>query len=168
MIAIGIGGPPQAGKDTVANRLVDRWGFESKAFSELIVDEFKEEHGRIPSKGEMQIYGTMRRETKGDWYWIQQMAEWARSRTRIVLPGVRFPQELEWIQRQSHWALWRVQSDRKDTTGRDPDHICEHALDDFQGWSCIIRNDGEIDELHEMIDAALDAWGRAELGVPHK
>ncbi len=146
-------------------RLVKRWGFKSKAFSELIGDEFKELHGRWPSKTEMQKYGTQRRDEKGSWYWVTVMAAWARQHGRVVIPGVRFPQEVEWIQRQHHWCLMRVDSKRGDTFARDPHHICEHALDQFDGWNYIVSNDGSLDSLHESIDGCLLDWAEVEAGV---
>ena len=169
MIAIGIGGPSYVGKDEAAKRLVDRWGFHSKAFSELIVEEFQEVFGRQPTKGEMQDYGTERRERKGEWYWVKKMAEWARPLDRIVLPGVRFPQELEWIQRQRAWALWRVESSKLvDPTGRNPNHTTETSLDGFDGWSAVIRNDAEVLDLHINVDAALAEWAgqRTQMQAP--
>ena len=153
---IGVGGRPRTGKDTAALRLVSLYGFKSKAFSELIADEFRNKHNREPTKAECQIEGVAGREAHGADIWLKRMIAWAAMHDNVCVPGVRFPNEIEWIQSESG-LLWQILSTRNLPDDRNQNFITERSLDYFDNWDHRFLNNTTIDSLWAAIDSEMSS-----------
>jgi hypothetical protein len=75
-----------------------------------------------------------------------------------LITDLRFPNEVEEIKRRGG-ILIRMEGDPcgvRNRSKRDPNHISETALDSFQGWDIIIKNDKEdLDNLRNQLQTFL-------------
>lgn len=70
--------------------------------------------------------------------------------SKWIITDVRFPNEADAI--ISHGGIViKVERD----TGLDDQHISEHALDDYEHFSYVIKNNGTIDALIDKVKACL-------------
>jgi len=128
-----------------------------------------------------------RRTFFGQDYWLRRLKRTIdlSPADRFVICDVRFPNEVdfirqmgmsepEWFQRHmvndpsrpQKWmprrapcrsALWKVDGEPKEDTGRPADHPSEVELDGYDEWDEVIRNDDTLEELYEKGD---QAWKR--------
>ncbi len=165
---IGISGKAGAGKDTAAARLIAEHGFVRIAFADAlkagaqamfgfdyeqingskkeIVDE---RYGKSPRQI-MQLLGTeFGRKLVCDDVWLRVMRArldaWAH--VHVVIPDVRFPNELEAVQA---WGgqVWRVE--RPGVAAVNP-HPSETALDDAKFDRRLVNNQ-TIEVLNNDVD----------------
>lgn len=178
---IGLGHVARVGKDVAAARLVEEHGFTRLSTADLIREFCRELnpivnaavsappeyiemirynetiawHGEDSAKDKeaevrrlQQEVGQIMRRLYGQDFWSLQMERLIRDTPgSVVVSDVRFPNECE--------TLWGYGGAvvRIDRPGFAPlDHITDQALADFDGWNYIIRNDGDIDVLHERVD----------------
>jgi hypothetical protein len=172
---IGVSGYAQSGKDTVANYLVENYGFVKISFADPIrealykldpkirVDEMVgaslanavdhmgwEEVKKLSSDARelLQRMGTeVGREMFGKDFWVNQAMLKAREHDKVVFADVRFPNEVEAILGASG-DVWRVY--KKDVTPVNR-HVSETALDDYR-FKREIHNIGSFDDLYEIVD----------------
>jgi hypothetical protein len=172
---IGLSGYAQTGKDTVANYLINNYGYKRVAFADPIrrslyllnplisVSEFNSVHLQRAVDGLgweevkrtspearrlLQVMGTeVGREMFGDDFWVSQAMRGVSKFDKIVFTDVRYPNEYKAIKLQEGRIL-RV---TKPSVIAVNNHSSESALDGH-GFDGIIVNDGSIEELHRNID----------------
>jgi len=176
-LLIGIGHKKRRGKDTVANRLVDKHKFVRVSWA----DSLKESARIIFGFSDRQLYGDLKEVI--DPYWgfsprdaLQKMGTdacrnniddmiWIKSawltveklrrqnpNISIVIPDVRFFNEANFI-REKGGLLWKVDRDiPPDATSNHPSEI---DLDDYENWNTIIENNGSLHALCRKIDSGL-------------
>ncbi len=99
----------------------------------------------------LQEEGTERgRNVFGNDIWCQTAGLWMRvlaensGITKFVIPDVRFPNEVEFIQGMGG-QVWRIhapqRTDNSSLTKEAREHISETALDQYLGFNAIIQND---------------------------
>jgi hypothetical protein len=176
-LLIGIGHKKRQGKDTAANRLIDKHNFVRISWA----DSVKEAGRIIFGFTDEQLYGSLK-ETK-DFYWgftprwaLQKLGTeacrdnidtdiWIKSawlkinkiwkanpKQGIVIPDVRFPNEADSILAGGGF-LWKV--DRNIPLDEFSNHPSETALDDYNKWSRIMSNNKDIGSLYGQVDAEL-------------
>jgi hypothetical protein len=70
-----------------------------------------------------------------------------------IITDCRFPNEAEAIKARGG-VVWRIEGDPLGQQGdgtRNDAHPSETALDDYQGFDCVIRNEGTLDELRATV-----------------
>lgn len=172
---VGLSGYAQVGKDTVANYLVEQYGFIKVSFADPIrealyrldprirIDEFSaaslasavdhmgwEEVKRLSSDARdlLQRLGTeVGREMFGKDFWVNQGLLRAREHDNVVFADTRFVNEAEAI-KDAGGQVWRI---TKPDHGPVNGHPSEVALDDYN-FDWYIPNYTGIDELHELVD----------------
>jgi hypothetical protein len=172
---IGLSGYAQVGKDTVANYLVENYGFVKVSFADPIrealykldpkirVDELAgvslanavdhmgwEEVKRLSSDARelLQRLGTeVGREMFGKDFWVNQGLLRAKEHGNVVFADTRFMNEADAI-RATGGQVWRI---TKPNHGPVNGHPSETALDYYRfDWT--IPNYTSIDELHKLVD----------------
>ena len=166
MILIGISGKAHSGKDTVADILVNRYGFIKMAFADSLkglVQQyygFKKEDLWTDYKTEevrriLQGTGELIKSLEGDNFWIHEIQEKIvyRSMTagwvpRIVISDVRFQNEKNFIKGCSGITI-RIDRPDNEAVEYNPEHISEQEL---QGFDYVIVNEEGIEELGSEIN----------------
>lgn len=180
-IIIGIGYKKGVGKDTVANRLVDKHGFTRMSFA----DPLKEACRTIFHFNDAQLYGDKKEVMDHRWgktprQILQMMGTdavrniidrevWVKSlkikienmvkanpgkQLKIAVPDVRFPNEAEAILEMEGGVVWKVT--RALPTNEFSYHESEVALDQYNKWSTVLINDSTMAELYKRVDIHLD------------
>ena len=173
---IGLSGFAQTGKDTIANHLVENYGYRRVAFADLLrealyrldpnITDIPELPGVTVSsavrglgwellkqsspqvRGLLQRMGTeVGREMFGKDFWVKQAFKNVYKGSNIVFTDVRFPNEYDAV-RQYDGALWRVE---KSDVYPVNAHSSETALDGFD-FDKTIYNNGTKETLYAMVD----------------
>ena len=173
---IGLSGYAQSGKDTIANHLVEHYGFTRIAFADGIRDALYTLNPRLTDVPDLpgislasavnglgwdllkrvsaqtrellQRFGTeVARDMWDTNFWVNLALRRAVNLDKVVITDVRFPNELEAILKL-RGSVWRV---IKPEIGAVNRHSSETALDHYQ-FDKLILNNGSIDNLHETID----------------
>lgn len=161
---IGLTGYAGVGKDTVANILVEEYGFTRLAFADGVreltaavdpdVRYAVEKAGWDAAKRHnlwvreaLQNIGMACRDAFGEDFWVSRVADVMHSAdpgSRFVVTDVRFPNEAGWIRQ---WGdLVRV-----DRHGRPVNqHVSETALDGYE-VDYVIANLGDLAFLHSEV-----------------
>lgn len=167
MIIIGLTGYAQSGKDTVANMLVDKYGFTRVAFADKIrdflyrinpmvggeplqikVDSDGWEKAKQNSEVRrlLQVTGIAARELFGSQFWVNQTMRHFATATNVVVTDVRFKNEAEFLKiNGAH--IWRVQRLGVEAVNN---HISEVEMNDYPADQTIINN-GSLEDLELLV-----------------
>ena len=175
---IGLSGYARSGKDTVANYLVEKYGFVKISFADPMREalyrlnpriDVAEMHGvslatAVDGLGWenlkadspdvrplMQRMGTeVGRQMFGENFWVEQAMKLAAKHENVVLADVRFKNEADAVL-AADGALWRVSRAGFEAVNA---HISEHDLDDYHFTSHIV-NDKTVEALYSTVDFAM-------------
>lgn len=173
---IGLSGYARSGKDTVADYLVNKYGFTRMAFADPIrealyrldpkvtfgdmseislawaVDKsgwevVKNESPEV--RGLLQRMGTeVARNMFGEDFWVDYAIGQSWKNDNVVFSDVRFRNEATAIQK--NWGVnWRI--NRPGTKAANI-HVSETQMDDYKEFDLVVNNDGSLQELHAQID----------------
>lgn len=188
-VLIALGHKAQSGKDVAARYLEKRYEFRSLAFAEplkrmvaaafpgvtmdhLHVESLKMREvpfwpNESPARMCQRIAQGVRSEYGQD-FWAQIAKRRLeaegffepRSKLRFVITDMRTPAEAEMVKAWGGHAV-KIFRDRalRGDIGRPEDHWTEIALDDFEGWTDVVVNNGTLAELHGQLDAVVHALG---------
>lgn len=179
-LIIGVGHKKRVGKDSVARRLVDKWGFHRFSFA----DPLKEAARLIFHFTDEQLYGEKKEVIDPRWdktpreimqklgseglrdaidpdVWIKSLrikidvlSTQVHGQLRVVIPDVRFPNEADAI---LSWGgvLWKV--NRVLPPDQFSNHPSETALDDYKKWTEELNNDNTLAHLYQKADQLMAA-----------
>lgn len=174
--AIGLSGWARAGKDSVADVLVESFGYTKVSFADPMREALLRLNPNI-TYGDMrnvpltsavrgssnwdnvkefspdirplmQRLGTeVGREMFGENFWVDLAIDRIPDGSKVVFADVRFPNEAEAVKNLGG-QVWRVTRD-----GVEPanDHISEHALNDYSGFDQLVSNNGPLSDLHSLV-----------------
>jgi hypothetical protein len=171
---IGLSGWARSGKDTVANHLVDNFGFVKVSFAEPMREalvrlnptisinglrtelasavrlmgweSLKSESPDV--RGLMQRFGTeIGREMFGQDFWVNLALSRVEPGTNVVIPDCRYPNEADAI-KSSGGVVWRVE---RNGVGPANDHDSERALDSYK-FDQRLANYETFDVLNGLVD----------------
>lgn len=175
---IGLSGVARSGKDTVADHLVENYGFKKVSFAdpirealyrlnpEIDVDGYDmrlkaaidlmgwEQLKELSTglRGLMQRMGTeVGREMFGENIWVDTALKGIAPEDKVVITDVRFPNEADAIQ-ATGGKLWRVE---RPGVGPANDHPSESALDTYE-FPTKLANEGTLEDLWKKVDLELD------------
>jgi dephospho-CoA kinase len=182
IIKIALTGKMRSGKDTVANHLYIRYGFDRVAFGDALK---KNAHATFPWVSEFskpralyQQYGQLMRQIDPD-VWIKHAERAVKGaidfnvntgaeKVGVVITDLRQPNEYEWA-RANGFTIVRVTAPDEnrllraklagdDFTETDLEHETESHIDGF-AVDFEIVNDGSVDNLKVQIDEIMEAVG---------
>ena len=132
-LILGIGGYAKSGKDTLANLLVEGYGFERHAFA----DALKRYHPEI--REIQQGLGNGVRDNVADNTWVRVVMETPHG-PRLAIPDTRFPNESDAIHRNGGYVV------RIDREGIGP--VNNHSSESLDiNPDLIIANNGKPEEM---------------------
>ena len=170
MVIIGLTGYAQSGKDSVANILVQVYGFTRVAFADPIRDLLYETNPMLKEgyrvQGLVDVYGWDKvkvdypeardllqrlgvgaRKTFGDMFWVQQALRKVSFEGNYVIPDVRFPNEAKAIRQYDNAQVWRIKRNGVLPVNL---HVSETAMDG-EKVDQIFMNTGSIEDLRTLI-----------------
>lgn len=179
-IVIGMIGKAGSGKDTVADYVVEKYGFTKIAFADPLkqavqvifdVDDnymFDREMRELPLPGWepwsvrklLQFVGTelMRNQVDED-IWVKNAASRAKRISKCIISDVRFPNEVTDMRKRlegnANMVFVRVtRPGHEDATGGIKGHASEAMIDELDADIDIV-NDGTLEDLYEKVDALI-------------
>ena len=177
---IGLTGYARSGKDTVAQILVDKFGFTRVAFADPIRDFCYQVNPIVGHVANEDIYlknvvdrdgwetakqmegvrrtlqnvGVAARDTFGDSFWIVKAFEKVKDAERIVVTDVRFKNEADYIKSYEYSQLWRI---RRPGVEAINTHISESQMDGYK-VDQIMVNRGTLEDLELLITTRMRAY----------
>lgn len=177
---IGLSGYAQVGKDTVANYLVENYGFTKVSFADPIrealytlnpyvrvgdmpptalanaVDHMGWEEVKVFSSDTRELLQRMGTEVGRDMFgkdfWVNQGLLRAKEHENVVFADTRFINEAEAI-KSNNGQVWRI---TKPGHGPVNGHPSETALDEYV-FDWYIPNYTGFDDLHNLIDQIMQS-----------
>lgn len=180
---IGLSGYAQSGKDTVANILVEKYGYRRVAFADPIrkllynmdplisvgysnsvinyrLQDLVDAYGWDKAKVEypevrrlLQELGVGARKLFGDTFWINEALSDVAPQDKVVVSDVRFENEAQWIQ-EFKGQIWRIKRMGK---GAVNDHVSESEMDGYPVNQIFINN-GTVEDLDVLIGTRMRAF----------
>lgn len=132
----------QIGMDTLA----DRYGVELSADVDMSDPLCQTQYGKQPKV--LQAHGQGMRKSN-PWYWINKVKEYAESlpdKTILVVADMRYKNEALWVKESGGVTVKVCRAGFVDPS-RDPNHISEVDLDDYNFDYTISVGEGCLDEL---------------------
>ena len=159
----------RSGKDTVANYIIEKYGFEHLKFSKGI-NEIYNKFNYVDDKGiknrqALQDIGQFLRTALGSNVWINYTLKDYNSEVNTVISDVR--QDNEFIALRERGALIilvttspSVQRDRLIQLGESPDEHMKHETEHIPESLADIEivNDSTLEELYKKIDDVLEPY----------
>lgn len=175
MLIIGISGKKSAGKDTIADHLVENHGFGKLAFAsslkcvarELFLFSDAQLHDPIEKeqvdprwgispRRAFQMIGTdwVRNQLDPD-FWVRRLECEIRAlpqTARVVISDVRFPNEKKMVERLGGKMIGVVKPHAQTDTDETASHESENAIDELLQDCLVFVNGGTITDLRQHID----------------
>jgi hypothetical protein len=175
---IGLSGYAQVGKDSVANILVENYGYQRIAFADPIRKLLYEMNPAVKDGGYrvqgvvdgygwevaktafpevrnmLQTLGVGARKVFGDMFWVQQALRQVHSEGNFVITDVRYPNEAKAIKEYDDSQIWRIKR-----SGVIPvnAHASETAMDGEKVDQIFINN-GTLEDLKVLINTRMRAY----------
>jgi dephospho-CoA kinase len=182
IVKLALCGRLRSGKDTVANHLYIRHGFDRVAFGDALK---KNAHATFPWVSQFskpralyQTYGQLMREVEPG-VWIRHVERTIRGtidfrvntgaeKIGVVVTDLRQPNEYEWARNNGFTIIrvtapdedrvWRAKLAGDDFTEADLEHETESHIDSFD-CDYEIHNDSTVDDIKRKIDEIMEAIG---------
>jgi hypothetical protein len=179
-LIIGLTGYAQSGKDSVANILVENYGYQRIAFADPIRKLLYEMNPTVKDGGYrvqgvvdgygwdvaktafpeirtlLQTLGVGARKTFGDMFWVNQALSGLQlfGEANYVITDVRYPNEAKAIRGYDNSQIWRIKR-----SGVDPvnTHASETAMDG-EKVDQIFVNNGTLEDLKVLISTRMRAY----------
>lgn len=172
-LIIALAGPARSGKDTVAQYLIERHGFEAVAFADplraMLAEGFDLDDSHFHAHKEdplpwlglsprrlLQTLGTEWGRSLHPDIWVllmqRRLDDYAGPEDRIVITDVRFDNEADWVRQRGHlWHIQRPDPLRVGFSDTARAHASEAGVHKLPG-DRLIYNDSTLEHLYAQID----------------
>jgi hypothetical protein len=185
--AVGLSGWARSGKDTVADYLIEKYGFTKASFAQPIREALVRLNPKISLGGFqqaslatavrafgwedlkdasidvrplMQRLGTeVGREMFGENFWVETALDRIPDGSKVVFSDVRYSNEANAV-KELGGKIYRIS---RDGVGPANEHASETALNDYD-FDDRIDNSGTVEELYAQIDRVINANGSVSKG----
>ena len=175
---IGLTGYARSGKDTVANILVENYGYTRIAFADKIKELLYEldpqvgstrlkalvsEYGWEVAKSSpevrhlLQDLGVGARNVLGENFWVQQALKDVHFEGNYVITDVRFTNEADIVKKYDNSQLWRI---KRLGVGAVNGHVSESDLDGYPVDQIFINN-GTVGDLESLIKTRMAGYAKS-------
>jgi hypothetical protein len=180
---IGLTGYAQSGKDTVANILVENFGYTRVAFADKIREFLYETNPMYDSVlGEplfvrakvdrdgweeakksphirrlLQTSGVAARKVFGEDFWVKQALGEYKPWDKIVVTDVRFTNEADYLKGFPDSQLWRVKRIGVDAVNG---HVSEHEMDGYPVDQIFVNNT-TIEDLELLVKTRMAGYAKS-------
>jgi hypothetical protein len=175
---IGLCGYAQSGKDSVAEVLVNQYGYTRVAFADPIRELLYEMDPTVKDGGYrlqgvvdgygwdvaktafpevrtlLQNLGVGARKVFGEQFWVQQVLRQVHFEGNYVITDVRFPNEADAIRKYDNSQIWRI---KRPNVGAVNPHVSETAMDG-EKVDQIFLNNGSLEDLSVLISTRMRAY----------
>ena len=176
---LGLSGWARNGKDTVADHLIENYGYERISFAAPMKEALYRLNPRItinkvpgtPIRTGVDIYGwddlkeygpevrellqrfgtEVGREMFGEDFWVDAAIDSIQDGSKVIVSDVRYPNEADAFKKLGG-EVWRVV---RPGYGAANDHASEHALNDYD-FDQVIDNGGSLEGLYNLVDSKLE------------
>lgn len=175
---IGLSGYARAGKDTVADYLVETYGYAKMSFAAPMKEALLRLNPSLDIDGHrmpmetalrmlgwdnlkamsteirplLQRFGTeVGREMWGEDFWVNAAVNSIPDGSKVVFADARFPNEAKAV-RELGGQVWRIE---RDGVGPANAHPSETALDDYD-FDQVITNNGDVEALQNAVGSILE------------
>jgi hypothetical protein len=181
-IVIGMIGKAGSGKDTVADYVTSKYGFNKLAFADplkkavQIIFDIDDEHmfdralreetlenwAPWSTRKLLQFVGTdLMRDQIDKNIWVKNAVSRVKRLSRAIISDVRFPNEVDdvkaMLEGHAQMVFIRVtRPDHEDAQGGIKDHASESHIDDLDA-DIDILNDGTLEDLYMKVDGLMEA-----------
>ena len=181
---IGLTGYAQSGKDTVANILVNNYGYTRVAFADKIREFLYETNPMYDSiVGEplfvrakvdrdgweeakksphirrlLQTSGVAARKVFGENFWVQQALKDVHFEGNYVITDVRFTNEADIIKKYDNSQLWRIKRLGVEAVNG---HVSESELDGYPVDQIFVNNT-TVEDLEVLIRTRMSGYAKSE------
>lgn len=165
-VKIAFGHKARSGKDVSSDYLLNKYGGQSVRFASIIYKMAEDcyELAGIPYEKDaklLQFIGTHFREMHGADIWVTAALKEVSNLNKTLLnnqvitaPDCRFRNEANALKSRGFTLVKINRPDKnKGDIGRDPNHISEIDLDNYEKWDYVVENNGTLDELYTKIDS---------------
>jgi dephospho-CoA kinase len=175
IVIIGLSGYASAGKDSVAQILVEKFGYKRMAFADAIRDilytldpltnnglhlrTVVDDYGWDLAKQDneirrlLQVLGTeVGRNVFGDDVWVDVLISKLEPMDKVVITDVRFPNEARELHNLAG-EIWRV---NREGVSAINEHVSESQMDEYN-FDKIIDNNGSLEDLEHAIVELIEA-----------
>lgn len=155
-----------SGKDTAGYYLIEKYRYRLMRFSDPVYELHNmvvKHMGLPPGKYRelLQVIGTSVGRTYDTDIWIKKFNNYLNTLpkdAKVVVTDVRFPNEVKYL-RSKGFLVFKVERDNKPEAGGIPNHESETALDNYEHFDGIIKNNGTIEDLHKTLETLLQLRG---------
>lgn len=166
MIGVTVSGLAGDGKDTLADLLVAEFGFEKDSMARDLKRIAEEQFGWDKNKDRagrrlLQVLGTEAGRAYNKRIWIE-MLEKRLPKPKLVIPDVRFKNELEFFQDRGFLTVLVVRGNwwermKRRWFRRASWHQSEREWRDWD-FDMVIYNDGDLESFHAQVRKLVGLW----------
>lgn len=165
---IGLTGLYQAGKDTVAEILIRKYGFVRFAFADELksmASKYYDWDGTKTQEQRMKLIELGRKAREMDpLYWVKivdtkmNLLHFSKGTEKYVITDIRFNNESNWL-KNNNGKLWIVER----SIERDPKIMAtdseQFAQKEAYGFAdLVVKNEGSMEDLEKVVDIAMMSY----------
>lgn len=108
MLIIGITGTAGSGKGTVAQYLVDRYGFEHFSVRDFLIEEIKRRGMDVNRDSMIEVANDLRKRYGAEYIVMELYKKVVKEDCNYVIESIRTVGEVEALKKKDHFILWGI------------------------------------------------------------